>query len=641
MQFLRRIKARTRYLFDRAFDREFAAQLGLFVVLVIVVTLLGMTVVFFGLFAPQNADVASIPRDIDSGIIDALWWSVNHVLSLPVFKRMYGASGVVLAYSFILSLLGIAVFGILISLINNSIRNRVDALRRGDTPVLERNHVLVLGWSSVIVAVLRQLAQVKPGAKVVILAPVDIDSMREQLRIAGIPLLKLTVILRSGMTSNKGELNRVAVVHASSIIVLRTGNDDSDVIKTLVQLAGRKDWPGPQPMITTEIREEMSMELANIASRNRAHVVTSSSLISRVIVQTIRNPGLSAIFSELSSTAGNNLYVRHVPQCTGKTIEEVAHHFPAAIPIGVSWQKKNSVGQIHAVALNPEPDYDLADDDRLVFLANKLPIQYSARPYTAPKNFATSPPTVPNVPDKILMIGYSDIIDDMLIQIDEHAVRGTRITVLTQKPVEEIEAQIQNARPAPFQSIEIDIMQGDAALAGVFGDLELSSFDCIVVLASTESEAADADTQTLRIMLRLFDLRAYDSGRAHTVVELTDETNVDLFQELGVDDIVVSTDIVSASLAQVAHEPVLGPIYRELLRVGGVEISLRPLTDYVPIQTKFKFDDVIYSAQQKLEIALGICSGSAGEIDLNPDRTQVWTAGDTDKIVVLAQQIYH
>jgi voltage-gated potassium channel Kch len=239
------------------------------------------------------------------------------------------------------------------------------------------------------------------------------------------------------------------------------------------------------------------------------------------------------------------------------------------------------------------------------------------------------------------MIGYSDIIDDMLMQIDEHAVRGTRITVLTQKPVEEIETQIQKARPARFQNIEIDIMQGDAALAGVFGDLELSSFDCIVVLASTESEAADADTQTLRIMLRLFDLRAYDSGRAHTVVELTDETNVDLFQELGVDDIVVSTDIVSASLAQVAQEPVLGPIYRELLRVGGVEISLRPLTDYVPPQTEFKFDDVIYSAQQKLEVALGICSGAGGKIDLNPDRAQVWTAGDTDKIVVLAQQIYH
>ena len=46
MQFLRRIRARIRYLFDRAFDREFAAQLGLFVLLVCVVTLAGMTAIF-------------------------------------------------------------------------------------------------------------------------------------------------------------------------------------------------------------------------------------------------------------------------------------------------------------------------------------------------------------------------------------------------------------------------------------------------------------------------------------------------------------------------------------------------------------------------------------------------------------------
>ena len=68
MQILHRIRARARYILDRAFAREFAAQLGLFVLLVIVVTLLGMTAVFFGLFAPHNLGVEGIPRDIDSAI---------------------------------------------------------------------------------------------------------------------------------------------------------------------------------------------------------------------------------------------------------------------------------------------------------------------------------------------------------------------------------------------------------------------------------------------------------------------------------------------------------------------------------------------------------------------------------------------
>jgi Trk K+ transport system NAD-binding subunit len=639
MHFFRRLRARARYFLDRAFDREFAAQLGLFVLLVFFVALIGMTAIFFGLFAPQNAQVEAIPRGLDQGVLDAFWWSINHVLSLPEFERMYGASGVVLLYSFLLSVVGIAVFGILISLINNSMRNRVDALRRGDTPVLEKNHVLILGWSGVTIAVLRQLAQLRPGIRVVILAPLDIDEMREKLRIAGIPLLRITVILRSGVTSNQGELKRVAVLRASSIIVLATRVDDSLSIKTLVQLAAL-DWPAEPPTITVEIKEEMSREIAQIASRNRAHIVTSSSLISRVIVQTVRNPGLSGVISELGSTSGNNICVQLVPQSVGKTIEEIAHHFPAAVPIGVSWKKNTDDGLSHAVALNPEPDYDLAEDDRLVFLAREQPVQYVARPFQSPDNIHEAAPKVPSVPERILLIGSSDIIDDILLQIDDHASRGTQITVLAERPVAEIEEQIRNAQTAPFHNIATTIVQGDTASASPYSRLKLAEFDCIVVLASSVA-GVDSDTQTLRVLLRISDIRTYDKSRAHTVVELTEETNRDIFQNLGVDDIVVSTDIVSVSLAQVSQEPVMGPIYRELLNVGGVEISLRPLVEYMQADSEFVFDDLVYAAQQKLEIALGVRWGGTGSIDLNPDRNTRRVATDSDRVVVLAQQIYH
>jgi hypothetical protein len=394
--------------------------------------------------------------------------------------------------------------------------------------------------------------------------------------------------------------------------------DDSLSVKTLVQLAAL-DWPAEPPTITVEIKEEMSREIAQIASRNRAHVVTSSSLISRVIVQTVRNPGLSSVISELGSISGNNIYVQSVPQSAGKTIEEIAHHFPAAVPIGVSWKKSADAGQSHAVALNPEPDYDLAEDDRLVFLARERPVQYVSRSFQLPDNIREAPPKVPSVPDNILLIGSSDIIDDILLQIDQHASSGTQITVLAERSVTEIEEQIRNAQNAPFRNIATNIVQGDTASASPYSQLKLAEYDCIVVLASGDA-GVDSDTQTLRVLLRISDIRTYDKNRAHTVVEITEETNRDIFQNLGVDDIVVSTDIVSVSLAQVAQEPVMGPIYRELLNVGGVEISLRPLVEYIQADREFVFDDLVYAAQQKLEIALGVRWGGTGSIDRKSTR---------------------
>ncbi|MGB5717940.1 MAG: hypothetical protein WBN81_12700 [Gammaproteobacteria bacterium] len=61
---------------------------------------------------------------------------------------MYGASGVLLAYAFFLSIMWLVVFSVLISLINNTMRSRIGTLRRGETPVLEREHVLLLGWNN-------------------------------------------------------------------------------------------------------------------------------------------------------------------------------------------------------------------------------------------------------------------------------------------------------------------------------------------------------------------------------------------------------------------------------------------------------------------------------------------------------------
>ena len=196
---LKTLQEHLRYLIDQAFARKFVGQSLLFVTLVVSVTLVGMTAMFFGLFSEDNADISTIPRDIDAGFLDSLWWSLNQVMRLPGFKQAYGATTPVVMYSLFLSLMGLVVFSVLISLINNTMRTRIEALRKGDTQVLERNHVLLLGWNNKVFSILQQLARLQPGVKVVILAPREIDMMQEQLRVAGIQREQIKVILRSGV----------------------------------------------------------------------------------------------------------------------------------------------------------------------------------------------------------------------------------------------------------------------------------------------------------------------------------------------------------------------------------------------------------------------------------------------------------
>jgi len=636
---LKELRERIRYLVDRAFAREFVGQFLLFGVLVVVVTLIGMSAIAFGLFSAENAEVPGIPRNIDGGFLDSLWWSLNQVLTLRGFQRMYGASGPILLYALFLSVSGLAVFGLLVSIINNGMRRRIEVLRTGETPVKERGHTLILGWNNKIFTVLRELAHLDPGTRVVILAPKEIGKMENALRVAGIGHERITTILRSGVPSNLRELDRVALEQADSIIILSTDDDDRDSIKTLVLLAGQRRWRHGRPAMTSEIVRDENYELAQIAARDRIHITSSSRVISKVIVQTIRNPGLAAVYNELLSVGGNNLKVGRVAETVDRCLGEIAYGFHEAIPIGITWKTESEDGVRHAAGLNPGPDYEIAEDEDLVLLATGRELNY--RGLSRPENpiLRSVESQQPKVPERLLIIGWNDLMLDVLQELDAHALTGTRITILSLLEVKDVEDRIRQLGDS-LRNVSIRPVTGDAAEERPFRELEIDDFESIVILADDGGGKADADTRTLRVLLRLSSLQANQQRRPHTTVELLDDANRDVLEGLRVDDVVVSPEIVSAQLAQVSRQPILGPIFRELLSAGGVEISLRPATDYVEPGVDCRFDDLTAAAQGKLEIALGLRLAEGARLLLNPPRHQVWRLGESDRVVVLAQQVY-
>jgi hypothetical protein len=632
------IQERFRYLVDRAFAREFTGQLLLFAVLVVLVTLIGMTAIFFGLFSEENAGVKGIPSDIDRGPLDALWWVLNYVIRLPAFQEMYGASVPILIYSTLLSIMGLAVFGMLVSLINNAMRERIERLRRGDALVKERGHVLLLGWNNKVFSVLRQIASLEPGARVVILAREEVDEMIESLRIAGIPKEPISVILRSGIPTNGKELERVALDRAAQVIVLSGSADDSDAIKTLVLLANWSGWRGPPPTQAAEIALHENYELAEVAGQARLPIVSSSRVTSKIIVQTLRNPGLAAVYDEIMSPVGNSIFVQHLPELAGETLGSLAYRFERSVPIGISWTDAKS-GQFKA-GLNLEPDYDLADDESLVFLARGGAISAEPQAPDYQSDLYREQVSESQPPANVLFIGWSDTLLDILSELNAHATMGTEVTVLSRLERDAVISQKEVKIDSEFPNLNLSFVSGDATQRSGYTSLELAAFDSIAVLAETMSEEEDPDTQVLRTVLRLSELVRSSEASANIVVEIFDVANREIFARLGVHDVVVSTEVISAQLAQVARQPVLGAIYGELLSAGGVEIALRPITHYVQTDTTSTYWDMVFAAQQRTEVALGLYRLEEGVL-LNPDRTLTFSdLTEADRLIVLAEQIY-
>lgn len=645
-------KARLRYRLDDIFARSSLSQLVLLVLLSVVVVLIGMTAYFFGLFAPENDGVEGIGQRIDRGLLDSLWWSLKHLIDPGVFGENYGATLPVALVSLLIAVMSMVIFGILIGFISTSMESRLAALQKGNSPVKETGHTLILGWSNKIVSILQLLARSRDGLRVVVLGRPDIGEMQETMRSAGIASLPIKVILRSGTPSNILELKRVAFEHAKSIIVLAGWGRDADasgrdveVIKTAMLLSGYSGWPGPKPILVSEVNRKQNVEIARIAGRNEIFVISSSEVISKIIVQATRQQGLSFVYSEILSANGNSIGVQKEQRCAGMRFGDVLYAFEDAVPIGVSWRQEEHDVVRFAAGLNPEPDYVIDSDDRLVLLSRGERVRFDPAAKAHVSSVGRSEKYEKNPLKRILVLGFNDNVHGILSEFDGHVMPGSRVHVVSNFRDAEVNERLDRHATRAFRNIEVGFSRGDTVSAGFLRSLDVPSYDAVITLAD-ESNADDPDARSIMVLLLLTDiLDASVARRVHVVSELHDPRNRDLVARTVAREIIVSPEIVSMQLSQISQQRVLDCIYRELLSAGGTEICLKPASRYVRLDTPCSFNDLQYSAQAKMEVALGVRiaageSGGAHAVQLNPDRAATWRFRPEDDVIVLAQEIY-
>ena len=120
--------------------------------------------------------------------------------------------------------LGIVNLSILIALVTTRLLERMDALRKGRSRVIEDGHTLILGWEPQRVSeIVRELAianESKDSPAVVILADKPKEEMDDFLDLV-LPDTKNTrVITRSGSTSAAHNIRVVSIETCRSVIVL-------------------------------------------------------------------------------------------------------------------------------------------------------------------------------------------------------------------------------------------------------------------------------------------------------------------------------------------------------------------------------------------------------------------------------------
>lgn len=621
-------RERFRYWFDNWMARGTLALMALlgFATLVLVIVVFGLVQLFtlFGQY-PNN--------DKNTDPLDTLWGNLMRTLDPGT---MGGDTGWAFRiFMLIITIGGLIIVASLIGIISGAFDSKVEELRKGRSRVLERDHTLILGWSSKVFPIIHELVvanESRGKSAVVVLADRDKVEMEDDIKSQVGKTGKTKVIVRSGDPMNLAELAVASPNEARSIIVLAPEEDDdpdSVVIKTTLAVTNNPSRKDGSYHIVGELQEESNLEAARLVGKDEAHWVLANDLISRIMVQTSRQSGLSVVYGELLDFDGAEIYFTEQPSLVGKTFFDAQLAFEDSMVMGLV--------QGGHPQLNPASDTVIGTGDSVIVIAeDDDTIKLAAQPGTPAPGAVSSQEAPPERPETTLVLGYNDSLQVMLNELDEYSTPRSRVTIVSDQKAPKF---------GDFEKLDITWERGDPTSRAVLDELHPETFDHILVLAASGLAPQRADAKTLITLLHLRDIADQHDVDLNVVSEMLDDRNRELAEVTQADDFIVSDKLISLMLSQVSENKQLTEVFDQLFSSDGAEIYLRDADMYVKPGESADFYTVIEAARRKGETAIGHRfeehARSAEHfygVSVNPTKSEQHVYKPGDKIIVLAER---
>ncbi|MFJ6556003.1 NAD-binding lipoprotein [Streptomyces luteogriseus] len=620
---------RVRYWFDSTLARGASALVG------------WMALLCLAVVVPASALVVWTDPHAPESLPDRLaqvWRLTGETL------RLGGATGTPLrvTMSVLLALVALLYVSTLVGLITTALTERLTALRRGRSTVLEQGHVVVLGWSEQVFTVVGELVAANANqrrAAVAVLADRDKTAMEEALSTKVGPMGRTRLICRSGPTTDPSVLTLTSPATAGVVLVLPRDEPDADaeVVKTLLAL--RAALPGEgRPPVVAAVRDDRYRLAASLAAGPGGIVLESDTVTARLIVQAARRPGLSLVHQELLDFAGDEFYLVTEPALTGRPFGDALLSYPTSSVVGIV--------RGGTPVLNPPPHTPLVEDDLLVVISRDDDTVWPADCADSVEKAAmASGPATPARPERVLLLGWNRRAPLMVDQLRRRARPGSAVDVVADGG-EATVRQVSEAGAHHGTDLPLTLHRGDVTRPETLQGLDVHSYDSVIVLGQDPAPGQPPDEPDNRTLVTLLLLRRLEeaSGRELPVVtELVDDRNRALAPLGPGADVIISGKLIGLLMAQISQNRHLAAVFEELFSADGTGIRLRPAGDYVLPGCETTFATVVAAARQRGECAIGYRSHDDAStspdygVRINPPKTgrRRWTTGD--EVIVVGE----
>lgn len=617
-------------------------------------------------------NLVSEDEELAPTVWEGMWVCWQYLNDASAHTELKGTVRVVGA---IVSLLGLLVFAMLMGFVFDLITINMEELRKGKSHVVEKDHTLILGWSDKIFTILGELCaanETRPdgscGGVIVILADqLPKDEMMAELeeRFPEEDRLGSKFVLRTGSPMLASDLTKVATNQSRSIIILADADGepekaDAAVLRTVVSL-GACLTAACEAHIVSEIRDIDCTPLLNLVGNGRVETVVSHDIVGRLMVMSVRQPGLTDIYAQLLGFDGDEFYIEAWDDAIGVPFGELCQHFPDAIPLGIRTEDGTVVmkpSMMRPVAEGEEILVLSEDDDTYDWdmdLQSKKPKLYKPEVSVTP---GPGPVAQSKTPEKMLMVGWRRDVRDIIQLVDQLVQPGSEVHIAATKDEDERAEALTDAGLDVSTLRNVTLVHHVGYARRHFEKLPLEQFDSVIIVADEEAEEdlMNSDSICIQTLLMIRDVQMTRKEMVKedcdeqlkmqkscpVLVETLDPRTQDCILRSdalqAVADFVQSNEMVSRVLAMVSEERSVNTILEELLGGSGAGLELRAATEYLNEHTEqLTFMQLAKRAQEVDHILLGYQTrcGITYETFMNPRDKLVPKVWNNMKLVVM------
>ncbi|MBO7353589.1 MAG: hypothetical protein J6U61_04950 [Lachnospiraceae bacterium] len=547
-------RERFRYWFD---NRMTKGSLGLIRVLIIASVLLAVLVALLIIscgFA-EEGDEAAVIWDSIATVINA--W-------MPSFED--GTPGYILLMA-VVAIAGVLFTSVLIGIITSAIEEKIDELKKGNSRVIESGHIVVLGFYPGEYTLIRQLILAAAGKPACIVVAEDMEREEIEQDISeNIDVPKnFRIVCRTVDITSPASIEKCSVETSHTVIVSPT--DDARTMKAILAVSAILQEKGAADIRINAIVSKSSYSIRpSVAAAHNITTLKTHDILAKMMAHSCTQVGLSGTFREVFDFDGSEFYLMDFDGIAGITFEELAARTEGGTPAGILSEA--------GLELNPEPGRRIGEGERiLVFAPDKDSVHVGPAVPLNKLSVSDKPPVPAEDEADTIIIGHNETLPTILRELPENV---THVVLAGQETDEEEKAAL--AAAAKQRGIELEYYDGDVSDEAVQTELAKTA-EHIVILNDHDKDEDEADMETIFRLLDLRDIRSRLGLSFNITVEMRLEKSEELVGQGESTDFLVSSNMSSLILAQLAENPELVDVFREILSNKGNELLLQNAGD--------------------------------------------------------------